>query len=132
MLTGGLWQLLRERAAMPEGVSTAEVAELTGLAVVNVGVACTTLRNKGEIVSLRLSHKKSRYFTTQEAADAYLKRHRPRIDNLAKAKITEPKVRWANAEAITPPGVEVQRVPGYPGPRNEMHEFPFLHTRKGL
>lgn len=129
---GKLWQLLRDRAAMPNGFSTAEIAELTGLQVARIGIACTTLRERGEIVSLRLSHKKYRYFSTREAADAYFKKTRPRIDNLARAKNEGPKAQWANVEAITPPGVAVQKVHGYPGPRNKSFEFPFLHTRKGL
>lgn len=139
----GLWDLLRKMASRSEGFSTAEVLDRSSFIRAQVGVATGTLRERGELVSLRISHKYARYFATQAQADTYqAARYMPTtrhlfpdrgVNNLARKK-TPPRVvaQWApDAEATIPDHVKVQVGPSHP-PRNEMHEFPFLHTRRGL
>ena len=130
----GLWSLLRLLSARPEGFSTEEVVARSEFSRHQVGRACGTLREKRhELVVLRISHKNARYFATQAQADAYMARVKTKRPGNATFK---PKhgvaANWApGTEAVIPPGVEVQRGPCHP-PRNTVHEFPFLHTRRGL
>lgn len=129
----GLWALLRYLAARPEGFSTAEVVERSEFTRQQVGIACGTLRKKHRgLVVLRVSHKNARYFATEAQAATYLQKLR----SPGRLTLKTPKGQAAawkpGQEAVTPPHVKVQKLPGYSGPRNEAHEFPFLHTRKGL
>ena len=129
--TGQLWATIRELAARPEGCSTKEVVAAVRVDIQKAGKACNDLRLRGELVVWRLSHRKARYFTTEQLMVAY----QGALAKQAAARRKPPKgespVFPKDAPVIVPEGLVVQVGPRYE-PRNTSFEFPFLNQRKAL
>lgn len=132
--TTGLWDLLRQMAARPDGFSTKEVIDSSTFTLGQVSVACTTLRERGELVTYRISHRYARYFADPAAMAAF----KHALEAKQRAQLASKHRRqhglvanWANQEAVIPPHVKVQVIET-PAPKNTSYEFPFIRTRKGL
>ena len=132
-----VWKELRRMAGRPDGFSTSEAVTALGYERQKIGRACQSLVHRGELFTLRISHKYSRYFAGQEQLKVYevkLNRNMTRSLRVMHTPFKNYGVKadWGpDTKTITPKHVKVQVGPSHP-PRNTVHEFAFVHTRKGL
>ena len=128
MLNMTLSDQIRKLAARPQGVCSNDP---TGCTVQQASIQAYKLAKRGEIFGVKLSHRMVRHFATKAAADAFdahIQRDRAKThafrDTFGEDARGAP---WpADAPAIVPPHVKVQRCPSF-APRFQEHVMPFVH-----
>ena len=110
---------LLEGAKRPEGVSCEEVSIATGEPFSRVSHTAMNLsyRNK-DFFRAKISHKVVRWFDTPERALAYQAAHQKvRRIRTPEQEFSRYRAQWSpDTPVVTPPGVEVQRIPTPPQP----------------